>query len=179
MKEMMSLCDFMKAKKALEKASSQITYVNLGCGGTQPDLANSNGTVQQPKSCGQQETKVTKMDEKQHLRDRLYEIYLVKVNELQLHFKLNTVAPSTIEEAIERVKAGDYQLKDKKERYCYEYMWNHIIWRKPGEEADNEGYLVALVKLDAARKRAQDDIIVLDAEAGLDAMRKFEEAQFH
>lgn len=117
--------------------------------------------------------------ERHYLDTRLGNVAYEHREKLQEHFKLNEVSPSTVEELIQRVKDGQFQIKDKKDRSRFERPYHHIIWRAPGEEPDTAGYEIANAKLEKALTATRDVIMVSDAEKGLEALKGFEAAKFH
>lgn len=117
--------------------------------------------------------------ERHYLASRLDSEYGTHSESLRKTFKLYEDAPETAEDMIERIKAGNYQLKDKKDRCPYSRPSSAIIWRAPGEQPDQDGFKAAEKKLDAALTTARDIIMTSDAEKGLAALTEFKSATFH
>lgn len=117
--------------------------------------------------------------ERDYLDSRVVYVYNDHETNLVKHFKISAVGPETVEEAVERIKAGNYQLTEKKNRSIWTGWSCDIIWRAPGEEPDTAGYKVAREKLDAAYHTVRDVVMTQDSGKGLAALNEFKSATFH
>lgn len=115
-----------------------------------------------------------------HLRNDLSTHYSLHDRKLMKHFHLvDDDDPETAEAAVERIKSGMFQLKDKKDRSSFAHWTNHIRWRDPTKEKDEEGYQAAYDKMKVAYKHAQQDVLCDSLDKAKAAVRKFEEHTFH
>ena len=110
----------------------------------------------------------------------LRNIYLKHDEKLEKHFHVrDDDAPETGEDAIERIKAGKFQLKPKEQRCVFDHWTNHLRWRDPEAKKDIDGYKAANEKLKTAYTHAIQDVTVDPLEKAKAALRKFEDATFH
>lgn len=114
------------------------------------------------------------------LRNDLSNLYTKHDQKLLHHFHvMDDDQPDTPEEVVERIKSGKYQLRDKKDRSSFSHWTNHIRWRDPTQEKDEEGYKAAYEKMKVAYKHAQQDVLCDPLDKAKAAVRKFEEHTFH
>jgi hypothetical protein len=113
-----------------------------------------------------------------YLDSRAYSVRNTHDYKLERQFGMRDDAdPETAEEMIERIKAGKYQLIDKKDR-GYRSAYGQILWRDPSIEKDPEGYRKAAEALSNELTKTRDAIRILSPEAGLAALQAFESWSF-
>jgi hypothetical protein len=114
-----------------------------------------------------------------HLVRRLRKLRDAKLDQLEIDFGLaDDEAPKTFNEFIKRVKSGDISYTGSKDE-DYEHLsgvFNHIRWRSPKKKEDKAGFKAAATLLRQKYDAAKDEIIVLDLDKALAALRAFEEA---
>lgn len=107
---------------------------------------------------------------------RIYAIWDRKNDELRKQFFLDEIKPSSLEDMIERIKAGTYSVQSEEfqnERTWWD-KWDFIIWRTADEQKDQVGYDKARKALDAAKIKAEDAANLLSSEAAAAAISAFE-----
>jgi len=119
-------------------------------------------------------------DARDHLIQRIDSIFYAKYSDLSEKFHLNPPkGPKTVGEFKERIEKGLFTLdfgdaKDEAKLSRYNDISHYFSWRTPDTQKDQEGFNAAEKKLEEAKTKATDDIYVLDAEKGLEALREFE-----
>lgn len=127
----------------------------------------------------------TDQRQKDHLLGRLHEIKYTKRNALEVEFGLSELPrPKTPAELVAYIKEGKYVFKHEDDLsecdsgFCgnefYYSPWRYIEFRDPAVKADREGYEKAEKALEKLYDDTKDDIVVLDVEKGLAALRQFE-----
>lgn len=115
-----------------------------------------------------------------YLGERLHSVTHDKRRELRIQFGLDSEeTPRTPEEAVERIKAGRFTLKDKDQRHRYDNWFANLIWRDPKIESDQEGFDKAEKVLEKAHQDTYDTIMIHPADAGLEALKTFESQKFN
>lgn len=110
-----------------------------------------------------------------YLVDALYAIREDKINDLRKKFNMDEDKPKTVEDFIERVKAGKFQIHSK-EYQADRRWWNpqdFLIWREPGVEPDQDGFNKAVAAMDVESEAAKIRIRVLTPAEGLAALDAF------
>ncbi len=141
------------------------------------------------------ETNTLEGKQKQYLLSRATDIAQEKSRGLEKTFGLrgHEDTPKTIKEALDRIKAGEYQIKDKflkASPYGGEYededgddqytdsMVELIVWSRTPE--DRDGYNKAHKVLEADLTKARDGIVCSgDATAALAILEAFESSTVH
>ena len=94
-------------------------------------------------------------------------------------FRLDQDRPKTLKDLISRIKKDEFTYKKEdleKIHRWQEDLFFALDWRT--EPADQPGFDKAVEDMRAAKKAAQDEIIVSDPKAGLEVLRKFEDQKF-
>ena len=131
----------------------------------------------------------TDQRQKDHLLNRLYEIKYTKEQALQVEFGLTELPrPKTPAELVAYIKEGKYVFKHEDDltdnddfggNEFYYSPWRYMEFRDPAVKADREGYEKAEKALEKLYQDTRDDIVVLDVEKGLAALRQFESTTVH
>lgn len=119
---------------------------------------------------------------KSYLDNRLDGAYYAKTEQFRKDFHLdNDNPPETMEEFVKRIQDGKFTVKDeyKKKEVSYTSPSRYITWRDPALKADQDGFDKAADAALKAKTEASDIIQVMDAKAGLEALKAFESATFH
>lgn len=128
------------------------------------------------------ETATVETKQKNHLLSRLNETARKKQKEARKTFHLDSQFPKTWGELKAKLKAGEFTInwngngdEPKDSMQVDNWILASLDFRK--EPADPEGFEDWLVRLDAARQRAHDEIVVFSAEKGLEVLREFEDTE--
>lgn len=111
-----------------------------------------------------------------HLSARMSNTFHAKRDELRKTYGLvDDDTPATAKELIARITAGKYVVpEDRLNAVVYEPT-RHFTWRDPSVKKDEEGFKVAIEKLQKARTAAEDIIVVMsDETTRLKALQDFE-----
>lgn len=136
-----------------------------------------------------QEVENTMSTERNHLINRIDNIYYVKTRDLQQQFHIGEyTGPRHYKELIDWIKHGKFELDAKRtkvidrrvEENDGEYIYDHdcfdgITWTGRGHKNDFENYSKACDELKKAYNKAMDTARVLEPAEGLKALNKFEE----
>lgn len=121
--------------------------------------------------------------QREYLIGRLDEIFRTKNSDLEVVFGMKEVRPRTVNELIEFISKGKYELRDgyldTPDWYSMDSFLCYFDWKDPSIKNDPEGYKAARKVMDLARTETQDCIKIKSPEAGLDAMQAFEKRTFH
>lgn len=115
-----------------------------------------------------------------HLKNRLWAIEMEKENELLKAYGLkDDASPETVKDLVQRIKDGKYTVSKEYETKPSIYPAGLIRWRDPEMKEDPEGYETARKTLTKAYKDAEDEIVVLPPEKGLETLRAFQAMTFN
>lgn len=112
-----------------------------------------------------------------HLKNRAREVLCAHAQALDNDFLINEPAvPSSFEEALARLNAGEFTRRTKDARRSrYDSWLDEIVsWRKPNEQADYEGRAKAGENLSKAYKHLTDAIMVESGDKALKALHALE-----
>lgn len=110
-----------------------------------------------------------------YLKDRAYTVYYTKQAAMRREFGLDDdPRPTTVEDLVERIKAGTYTVRDNADEY-YNVM-DMIKWRDPSKKTDLKGFKTAYNKLDKELKAVLDTAAIGNPAEGLAAIQKWEDA---
>jgi len=123
----------------------------------------------------------TDQRQRDHLVSRLHSVRGEKLTELRNAFGIGEMpAPRTPDEMVERIKEGKFKVKNMDELSDGDYNefyyspWRYITWADPSVKEDRPGYEAAEKKLEKLYDDTRDEIVVLDVDKGLAALRQFE-----
>lgn len=125
------------------------------------------------------DTQTTEYQARTALRNDLAGQFNHHDDKLRSHFRISVDTPDTVENAVERIKAGKYTLADKNDRNSYGHWVHDIKWRAPGEDKDQVGYDAAFKKLRVAYRHAIQDVLCDPLEKAKSSVRRFETETFH
>lgn len=121
-----------------------------------------------------------------YLKMRLDSVAYDKSHEFNTIFFIdNDDAPVGPDEMLARIAAGkfviprDEDADGKPINKFKRYHEREILWRDPAKPADKNGRDAAQEKLDAAKAKTADSIMILPPEQGLAALQAFEAQTFH
>jgi hypothetical protein len=121
------------------------------------------------------QTRTDEQKKRDYLASRLDEIGFTKRNEARKAFHMDADAPCTVQDLIDRIKAGTFTLDEKKAKeqsaYCLMYT---IDWHDPATPADEAGYRAARDAFKKAKTETQDQIKIADPADGLKAIQALE-----
>lgn len=168
-----SFATFSQAQSALKAADGPCMAISV-----------NTCTYSIPK----QEVENTMSTERNHLINRIDNIYYVKTRDLQGQFHIGEyTGPRHYKELIDWIKHGKFELDAKRTKVIDrrveendEYMYDHdcfdgITWTGRGHKNDFENYSKACDELKKAYNKAIDTAKVLEPAEGLKALNKFEE----
>lgn len=118
--------------------------------------------------------------QRNQLVSRIRDIACEKDEELERFFGLkDDAAPKTVNEIIERIKAGKFTIdEDKGDKQGYGPL-NYLNWRDPSKKKDQAGYNAAVIKLRAAQEEATDLVTFKTVDEGFAALQAFKAQTFH
>lgn len=145
--------------------------------------ASCAANVPMKKCCNKEEGKIPMKTETETQRDylayRLNDVFYKLEDDLYTQFHLRVNPPKNFEEAVERIKAGEYTIKDgDKKRGTYGNPFAYMNWRKPGEEEDRAGFDEAMKALYKAKQEANDKVKIVDPKEGLEVLNEFKNWKF-
>ena len=124
--------------------------------------------------------------QKQHLEHRLDMIEREKDTELRKKFGLiNFTRPTTAEELVATIKAGEFSIKDLDDTEGYDFDYDTprflrgIVWADPKIKKDQAAYDAAIKPMAKAYTEARTEIVIKSLEDGLKAVHAFEAKTFH
>lgn len=110
-----------------------------------------------------------------YLKQRAYDVYYTKQTTLRREYGIEDDArPATVEDLVERIKAGTYTIKDNAGDYYG--VLDMIKWRDPSKKTDVKGFKTAHDKLDKELKAVLDSAAIGSPADGLAAIQKWEAA---
>lgn len=110
-----------------------------------------------------------------HLLNRLRNVFWEKSRDSENTFGLcDDLAPETGTELVQRIKDGKFMIQ--KYNPDSADSEDYIRWRDPALKADREGHREFMKDLGKVYETTRDQVMVLDAAAGLEALQKFEAA---
>jgi len=160
----------------------QRSFANLRTATTsRQEKENTMQTLNIVATTARSDTYPTDQRQRDHLVSRLHELKNTKATELRNAFGIGEMpAPRTPLEMVERIKEGKFKIEHIDEIDECEYNefyyspWRYIKWVDPTVKEDRPGYEAAEKKLDKLYEDTRDEIVVLDTEKGLAALRQFE-----
>ena len=149
----------------------------------QQEKENTMQTLNIVAHADQSERYPTEQRQRDHLIGRLHEIKCTKNEALRVQFGLAELPrPKSAAELVEYIKAGKYVFtreddlvnEDFDYNEFYYSPWSYLEFRDPEVKKDREGYEKAKKALEKLYDDTRDEIVVLDVEKGLAAVRQFE-----
>jgi hypothetical protein len=141
----------------------------------------------------EEETMSDNYEQRRYLETRLTSAHREHAGELEKHFNIYGGYPKTLNEAVDLIKAGKFEINQKKvDAYnnsmgCFDdepnaYGYDNYSFAETIKfdvpQPDKEGFKAAEKLLGKAYTDAKDQIKVLDIEAGLKALKDFESSDF-
>lgn len=200
--EKLSMEDFMKAKKALEKANVPMTdfyvseeyafnmftptYTSLvplsygttpeGCCGTAPTPKEKEKKMYNfDTDCCNSAPANPELVAKDYLVGRLFDAKDRKYSAAYEAFGLTIDnRPTTPKDLVERITSGKFVIKTDMEIYKTHYPMDCIEWRDPAIKKDRPGFEAWEKLLNTAHLAAKDQIMIGTPADGLKALQAFE-----
>jgi hypothetical protein len=160
------------------------------CYGITPEMRGFKSNTKE------EETMDNNYEQRHYLENRLQSAHREHNSGLESHFNIWGGKPKTLNEAVELIKAGKFEVnqknldgynhmaggcfddEEKSEASFDNYSFVEVL-KFDVPQPDKVGYKAAEKLLDKAYTDAKDQIKVLDVEAGLKALKDFESATFH
>lgn len=144
-------------------------------------------TSPNPTKEEEEDTMVTETQiQRNYLRNRADTIHQDKLEDLRAKFHLNDNYPTSLKDAIQRLRDGKFKLPPDEQIYSREYIhgtyfsWDGLIrsitWQL--EEPNKEGFETAHAKLQKASNDLFDTIEIADPAVALAKMKEFEDTDF-
>lgn len=118
--------------------------------------------------------------QRDHMNSRLYAVFGTRQTDYMKQFNLvDDDRPANAEEAVERIKAGQYMIRKKNadfddgddDEYDYDGAFSRIYWRDPSKVKDQAGYKAAM---DAMNKEFENVLDTVKLAPYADAVAAFE-----
>lgn len=142
--------------------------------GNNPMYANTINTV----AANYEDSRDTK--QRRYLRSQASDAFYALKRDLKEKFFITVPNPTTLGEAIQRIKDGKFSFDYEKDAER-DYSWgllHYINWRTEEMKEDQDGYKAARARLNKAYNELEQDIEILDPERALSRLRDFAAKDF-
>lgn len=146
-------------------------------------LPNQNQEKANPMGYQERDNRTEAQQAKDYLILSLDHETRAKDRELQDAFHLNHKGPKTLGELREAIKNGWVSVDKDYEKHADDtHIWSvfdYLVISDPAKTPDRDGYKKAVKAMTKAASGVKDQIVVMGAEKGLEALNSFKSQTFH
>lgn len=155
---------------------------NLGCKNATPVHDECCYNIPTPSKQEKDETMDTRTEAQQakdYLIKSLDQALWIKRAEAETTFNLHGQRPKTIKELREGIANGFLSVPEELDDKASVYYWTDaVVWQDPAKKPDRKGYDEAVKQMTADASDVKDQIVVMGAEKGLEALNAFKAKEF-